>query len=386
MSVRDFVEKDFYAVLGVPKTATAAEIKRAYRKLAREHHPDKNPDDAKAEARFKEVSQAYDVLSDETRRREYDEARDLFAAGVRPGAFGPGGFATDGAGGFDVGDLFGGAGGGLGDVLGNLFGGGRATRAPSRGADLAAEVTVGFPDSLHGLEATVRLPGGAACDVCHGSGAAAGTTPRVCPTCGGHGMVAHNQGGFAFTEPCRDCRGSGRIVDQPCPACGGTGARERLQKIRIPAGVRDGQRLRVRGRGAPGPRGAPRGDLEVTVHVVPHPVFGREGDALTLTLPVTFPEAALGATVTVPTLDGQVTLKIPAGTASGRRLRVKDRGFPVRGGRGGRGPLIVTIDVAVPAKLSPKAREALATFAEETPGDPRAAITAMAGASSAGAS
>lgn len=374
MSARDYMEKDFYQVLGVPKAATPAEIKKAYRGLARKLHPDKNPGDAAAEKRFKEVSEAYDVLSDDSRRKEYDEARALFGGGGfrpgRPGAPGPAGSS------FDLGDLLGGGrtSGGFGDLFGNLFGsGGRP--GPQRGTDIVAEVTVSFAGALHGLEASVRVPGAAGCDVCQGSGAAPGTAPRRCPSCGGSGLVTRNQGGFALSEPCRDCRGTGSIVDTPCPACGGTGRRERMQKIRIPAGVRDGQRLRVRGRGGPaGARGGHPGDLEVTVHVTGHAVFGRDGSALTLTLPVTFPEAALGATVTIPTFDGPVTLKIPAGTTSGRRLRVKDRGFPHAGGRG---PLLVTIEVAVPAKLSRQAKASLESFAAEVHEDPRAHLTAL---------
>ncbi len=391
MSARDYVDKDYYAALGVPKTATAEEVKKAYRKLARQLHPDKNPGDAKAEARFKEVSEAYDVLSDPQRRKEYDEARALFgsggfrASGRTAGAPGPGG-----AGGgftFDLGDLLGnrgasgaGAGGGFGDLFGGLFGAG--TRSPQRGEDLSAEVTVSFADSMRPMEAAVRLPGAAACDTCHGTGAAPGTAPRVCAVCHGTGLTTRNQGAFALSEPCRACRGRGSVVDTPCPDCAGTGRRERVQKIRIPAGVADGQRLRVRGRGGPGVRGGPPGDLEVLVHVSPHPVFGREGSALTLTLPITFPEAALGSTVTVPTLDGPVTLRIPPGTTSGTRLRVRGRGFPQPGGE--RGPLLVTVEVAVPAKLSGKARSALESFAAESREDPRghlAHLLAAGGAS-----
>jgi molecular chaperone DnaJ len=366
MSVRDYVEKDFYAALGVPKDASTAEIKKAYRKLARELHPDKNPGDAKAEDRFKEVSEAYDVLSDDTRRKEYDEARSLFGSGgfrQPPGRGNPGG-----AGGFDLGDLFGGGSGGLGDVFGGMFGGGGGRhRGPARGEDVSASVTVGLPSTLATQEVNVRLPGGAVCDLCMGSGAAPGTSPRTCPTCSGTGMTSSNQGGFAFTAPCTTCRGTGHLVDNPCPRCGGAGTRERVQKVRVPAGVKDGQRLRVRGRGSPGARGGPNGDLEVTVHVAPHQIFGREGDALTVSVPVSFPEAALGATLSVPTLDGPVKVKVPAGTTSGRRLRVKERGFPSRSG--GRGPLLVTIDVAVPQHLSAKAREALEEFAAQTNGD-----------------
>ncbi|MHB8339706.1 MAG: molecular chaperone DnaJ [Mycobacteriales bacterium] len=382
MSARDYVEKDYYAALGVPKTATAAEVKRAYRKLARQLHPDKNPGDSKAEARFKDVSAAYDVLSDDARRKEYDEARALFGSGGFRGPR-PGAAAGGAAGGFpfDLGDLMGNArSGGLGDLFGGLFGG--TGRGPQRGQDLAAEVTISFEDALRGLLTAVRLPGAAACDTCRGLGSAPGTAPRSCATCHGTGLSTRNQGGFALSEPCRDCRGTGSVIDTPCPDCGGTGRRERLQKIRLPAGVSNGQRVRVRGRGTPGARGGPAGDLEVLVHVGTNPVFGRDGAALTLTLPVTFPEAALGATVSVPTLDGPVTLKIPPGTTSGRRLRVKDRGFPVAGG--GRGPLIVTVEVAVPAKLSGKAKSALEAFAAESQEDPRGHLAPLLGAVAGG--
>jgi molecular chaperone DnaJ len=369
MSIRDDVEKDLYATLGVPKDASTAEIKKSYRTLARELHPDKNPGDAKAETRFKEVSSAYDVLSDETRRKEYDEARELFGSGgFRQQARRGNGGAP---GGFDIGDLFGGGAGGLGDVFGGMFGGGGGGRhrGPARGEDVAVAVTVGLPSTLAAQEVNVRLPGGAICDLCLGNGAAPGTAPRTCPTCNGTGMTNSNQGGFAFAEPCVTCRGTGRLVDTPCPKCGGVGTRERVQKIRIPAGVREGQRLRVRGRGSAGARGGPNGDLEVTVHVAPHQIFGREGDALIVTVPVTFAEAALGTTLSVPTLDGPVRVKVPAGTTSGRRLRVKERGFPGRNGV--RGPLLATVEVAVPQRLSSKAREALEAFAAETDDDAR---------------
>ncbi len=375
MSAADNVEKDFYAALGVPKTASAAEIKKAYRKLARELHPDKNPGDDAAEARFKSVSEAYDVLSDDKRRSEYDEARALFGSGVRRPAGGaagnPYGTST-----FDLGDLLGNSGGNLGDVLGGLFGGGRQ-RGGARGEDLSASVTVDLRSTLVAQEVNVRLPGGAPCDVCRGSGAAPGTAPHACTVCGGSGMTTSNQGGFAFAAPCAACRGQGQVVDTPCPACAGTGSRERVQKIRVPAGVRSGQRLRVRGRGTAGARGGPAGDLEVTVRVTTDAVFGRDGDALTLTVPVTFPEAALGTTLRVPTLDGTVTLKVPAGTTSGRRLRVRERGFPGPGGV--RGPLLVTVEVAVPQKLTGKAREALEAYAAEETADPRAHLTDLAG-------
>ncbi len=383
MGPRD-VEKDYYAALGVPKAASAADIKKAYRKLARELHPDKNPDDAKAEARFKDVSEAYDVLSDEARRKEYDEMRALFAngGGRAPGGFG--GRPSGGAGGvpFNLDDLLnqtGGSGsGGFGGLFGDLFT--RAPgRSPRRGDDLMAELTISFDDALRGVEATVRLPGAASCANCAGLGTKPGTVPRTCPTCQGLGVVSRSQGGFALSEPCRDCRGKGSIIDEPCPVCHGSGRQERVQRIRVPAGVVDGQKLRVRGRGVPGDRGGPAGDLEVVVHVNPHAVFGREdGGAVTITVPVTYPEATLGADVRVPTPDGSaVTVRVPPGTSSGRRLRVRGRGAPIAGG--GKGDLLVTIEVSVPSKLSPAARKALEEFAAEHADDPRAHLNPLLG-------
>jgi molecular chaperone DnaJ len=386
VSTRDFLEKDYYKVLGVPKDAPAADIKKAYRKLARTYHPDKNKGDPKAEERFKDISEAYDVLSDDKRRKEYDEARALFGAG---GFRMPGGRGTGGQGGFsfDLGDLLGGAAGragagGLGDVLGGLFGnrpGGTRT-AGRRGADVETEATLGFSDALHGTTVALRLTSEAACAACAGTGARAGTTPRVCPSCEGTGHTSRNAGGFAFAEPCRECRGRGLVVDDPCPVCHGSGRGTSARTIhaRIPAGVRDGQRIRLKGRGAPGERGGPAGDLYVTVHVTGHPVFGRRGDDLTLTVPVTFAEAALGADVRVPTLDGQsVTLKIPPGTPNGRTLRVRGKG--ARRPDGSTGDLLVTVDVSVPQRLDGAAREALQAFAAATKGDdPRTGLFAAA--------
>jgi molecular chaperone DnaJ len=386
MGPRD-VEKDYYAALGVAKTASQADIKKAYRKLARELHPDKNPDDAKAEARFKDVSEAYDVLSDDARRKEYDEMRALFANGGRtPGAFG--GRPTSGAGGvpFNLDDLLnqgggaGGGAGGFGGLFGDLFS--RAPgRGPRRGDDLMAELTISFDDALRGVEVTVRLPGAAACANCAGLGTKPGTVPRTCPTCQGLGVVSRSQGGFALSEPCRDCRGKGSIIDEPCPVCHGTGRQERVQRIRVPAGVADGQKLRVRGRGGAGDRGGPAGDLEVVVHVNPHAVFGREegtAGTVTIVVPVTYPEAALGAEVRVPTPDGAaVTVRVPPGTSSGRRLRVRGRGAPTA--NGGKGDLLVTIEVSVPSKLSPAARKALEDYAAEHSDDPRAHLNPLLG-------
>ena len=394
MSSKDWLEKDFYAVLGVAKSASSDEIKKAYRKLARELHPDKNPGDAKAEARFKEVSEAYGVLSDETRRREYDEARSLFGGGMPGGGF-PGGFRPGGSGAggttFDLNDLFGqgatranpGAGGGLGDLFGGLFGGGRGANtragrsaAASRGADVETEVTLDFPEAVHGVTVPLQLASPAACRTCGGAGARPGTAPRQCPACLGTGLITRNQGAFAFSEPCRECRGTGSVIDDPCPDCRGTGVttQTRTITVKIPAGVNDGQRIRLAGKGVPGERGGPAGDLYVRVHVRAHELFGRKGDDLTLTLPVTFPEAALGTTVRVPTLDGAVTLKIPAGTASGRTFRVRGRGVPKRSG--GAGDLLVTAEVAVPKNLPADAKETLEKYAAAQPDDPRPQITA----------
>ena len=366
MSTRDYVEKDYYAALGVPKDASAGDIKKAYRKLARDLHPDKNPG---GEERFKEVSEAYDVLSDEGKRKEYDEARSLFGSGFRPGSYGGGGVP-----GFDLGDLFaraGGQAGGLGDVFGGLFGGGRTNgRAPRRGADVEADVTLSFADAVRGATVPLRLTTTGPCSTCGGSGAAPGTSPQACSTCQGAGVTSRSQGGFAFSEPCRSCRGSGRTVETPCPGCAGEGraVQGKTLNVRIPAGVSDGSKVRLAGRGGTGERGGPSGDLMVHVHVSPHKVFGRKDDHVTVTVPVTFPEAALGANVSVPTLDGPVTLKIPAGTTSGRTFRVRGRGVP------GKGDLLATVEVAVPQKLSNEAKKALQDFAAAAPEDPRAEL------------
>jgi molecular chaperone DnaJ len=381
VSAREWLEKDFYAELGVSSTASADEIKRAYRKLARELHPDANPGDTRAEARFKSVSEAYGVLSDADKRKQYDEARALFNGGFRPGG---GGFG--GPGGFDLGDLFGSGGarggdvGGLGDLLGGLFGGrggmaGAGAGRPRRGTDVETEVRIDFAEAVHGATVPLRIASPSSCGSCGGTGARAGTIPRACPTCGGTGLVTRNQGAFAFSEPCRDCRGTGRIIDDPCAECAGRGVsnRHRTLTMRIPPGVADGQKIRLAGQGEPGMRGAPAGDLYVLVHVTPHPVFGRSGDDLTLTVPVSFPELVSGTTLTVPTMDGSVKLKVPAGTNSGRTLRVRGKGITRRDGRSG--DLLVTLQVVVPTKLDRKAKDALDSYAKATAGDdPRAEL------------
>jgi molecular chaperone DnaJ len=382
VSTKDFLEKDYYKTLGVSKTAKADEIKKSYRKLARKYHPDANKGDPKAEERFKEISEAYNTLSDEKRRKEYDDARSLFGGGGfrRPGPGGAGG----GFGGFDLGDLFGstgtetgtGAGGGrLGDLLGGMFGGStRGTQPrPRRGADVETESTLGFGDAIDGVTVSLRLTGEAPCPTCHGTGAKSGTVPRVCPTCQGTGQTSQNLGSFAFSEPCKECRGRGLVVDDPCPDCSGSGRAMSTRTIqaRIPAGVADGQRIKLKGKGAPGERGGPAGDLYVRIHVKPHPVFGRSGHNLTVTVPVTFPEAALGAEIKVPAMRGApVSVRIPAGTPNGRTFRVRGKG--VRRSDGTNGDLLVTVSVEVPQKLNGQAREALDHFREATAGeDPR---------------
>jgi molecular chaperone DnaJ len=372
---REWFEKDYYRVLGVSDTASQKDIKSAYRKLSRQYHPDTNPGDKAAEERFKEVSAAYDVVGDPERRKEYDEVRKLGPAGGMFGG-GPGGPGGP-AGGFRFEDM-----GDIGDVLGGLFGRGRRGGAaggpgrgtgPHRGQDLDAELHLDFDDAVQGLTTTIHLTSEAACSTCHGSGARPGTTPHTCPQCAGRGVLDDNQGFFSFSQPCPNCGGQGYVIDDPCPTCRGTGVehRPREVKVRLPAGVADGQRIRLKGRGGPGRNGGPPGDLYVTARVGAHQLFGRRGDDLTLAVPVTFPEAALGADIRVPTLEGgSVTVRIPPGTRSGRTLRVKGRGVP---GRKKTGDLLVTIEVAVPQQLSDDERKAVEALAAAADGrSPRA--------------
>ena len=383
MAQREWVEKDFYKELGVSSEASADEIKRAYRKLARDLHPDTNPDPAAAD-RFKAVSEAHSVLSDPAKRKEYDETRRLFAGGgLGRGRFSGGnfgGFGADGAE-FNLNDLFDAAGqtGGanIGDLFGGLFGRGAQPRPsrPRRGNDLETETELSFMEATKGVAMPLRLTSPAPCTNCHGSGARPGTSPKVCPNCNGSGVVSRNQGAFGFSEPCTECRGSGSIIEHPCSECKGTGVttRTRTINVRIPPGVEDGQRIRLAGQGEAGLRGAPSGDLYVTVHVRTDKVFGRDGDDLTVTVPVSFHELALGTTLSVPTLEGKVGVRVPKGTSDGRILRVRGRGVPKRSG--GHGDLLVTVKVAVPPNLEGEAQEALETYAkaERASGfDPRA--------------
>ena len=384
MSTKDWLEKDYYKILGVSKDAKPEEIKKAFRKIARENHPDAKPGDKKAEAKFKEASEANSVLSDPKKRKEYDEQRSLFGSGFRfPGAGGtrPGGFGAPG--GPSMEDLFRNATSGnqdISDLFGGLFGGTtsrRTTRNPRRGTDIEGEVSIDFTQAVEGTTVAMQTVSDAPCSSCRGTGAKAGTVPKVCTTCQGSGMKeSQTSGGFAIAEPCPDCRGRGLVVDDPCPDCSGSGrARStNTMQVRVPAGVTDGQRIRIKGKGGAGENGGPPGDLYVLVNVRPHPVFGRKGDNLTLVVPVTFPEAALGADIEVPTLNGpRVRLRIPAGTPNGRTFRVRGKG--VRKANGDHGDLLVTVDVQVPSSLSAEAEAALKAYAEAVgASDPRAGL------------
>jgi molecular chaperone DnaJ len=359
---RQWFEKDFYKVLGVSDTATEKEITRAYRKLAKEHHPDAG---SGSEDRFKEVSAAYDVLGDAAKRKEYDEVRRLGPMGGMGPMGGPGGPGS-GFSSFRVEDI--------GDLFGGLFNRGRRGQptGPQRGQDVEAGLHLSFDDAVNGITATVNVTSDAACSACHGTGAAAGTSPVICPTCGGRGVTDDNQGFFSFSQPCRNCAGTGMKVETPCRNCGGSGVehRPRQVKVRVPAGVADGQRIRVKGRGGAGANGGPSGDLYVVVSVAPHELFGRSsnGKDLTLTVPVTFAEAALGATVKVPTLDAPVSVRIPAGTRSGKTFRVRGHGVPASSGAG---DLLVTVEVQVPEALDDAQRAAVEQLATAFPESPR---------------
>ncbi len=375
MTNADWARKDFYKTLGVKKDASADEIKKAYRKLARENHPDSNPGDAAKHERFKEVAEAYDVIGDPERRKQYDQMRSVAGGfGGFPGGFG-GGRGGGAGGGFDINDLLRDqAGGGLGDLFGGLFGGGRGRtqQTPRRGPDVETEATIGFVEAVEGVTISLRLSSDAPCGTCNGTGGKPGTTPRICPECDGAGMVAASAGGaFTLNETCPRCAGRQLVYDEACPTCAGSGRGQSTRTIqaRIPAGVKDGQRIRLRGKGGAGERGGSPGDLYVTVKVTPHPIFGRSGDNLTLTVPVSFDEAALGAEIKVPTLGGSpVTLRIPAGTPNGRTFRVRGKGLAGKDARGTprTGDLLVTVEVHVPATLNAEARAALEAYREAT--------------------
>ena len=372
----DWATKDFYQVLGVGKDATADEIKKAYRKLARANHPDSNPGDTAKHDTFKAVAEAYDVVGDAAKRKKYDEFRQLQSTGGFGTGMGGGGF---GQGGFDINDLLrdrAGAGGGFGDLFGDMFGGGRGRtqQQPRRtkGADVETTATIGFVDALEGVTISLRLTSDAACPTCQGTGGKPGTRPHVCPECEGAGFVVAGVGGaFSINETCPSCGGRQLVYDEACPTCHGSGRGTSARSIqaRIPAGVKDGQRIRLRGKGAPGENGGPAGDLFVSVKVNGHRIFGRKGDNLTLDVPVSFDEAALGADIKVPTLSGApVTLKIPAGTPNGRTFRVRGKG--ARRTDGTMGDLLATVHVHVPAVLDPPAREAVESYRAAMAGKP----------------
>jgi molecular chaperone DnaJ len=338
--------KNLYDVLGVPKNASADDIKKAYRKLARENHPDKNPGDSDAETRFKEVQAAYDVLKDPEKRKQYD------AFGANGARAGQGGFN------FDFGDL-----GDLGDLFGGLFG--QRSQRPQRergrrGADVEALVNISFDDSLRGAQVQVPVELETACSECHGSGAKPGTSPRICPECNGRGVVSESQGLFALSQPCPRCRGNGTVIEDPCPKCNGSGRERRTKRytVKIPAGVKDGTRIRLKGKGEAGYGGAAAGDLFVVTHVEPSPIYERRGNDLVVTVPISFSDAALGATVEVPTPDGAVSLKVPAGSEDGKLLRIRGRGAPKLSG-GGKGDVLARLKLEVPKRLNKKQRELL---------------------------
>ncbi len=371
----DWLTKDFYQVLGVGKEASADEIKKAYRKLARANHPDSNPGDTAKHDRFKQVAEAYDVVGDTEKRKKYDEMRALgpAMAGGRGAGFG------GGAGGFDINDLLRDRAGGFGDMFGDLFGGaaggGRARSQaprPSRGGDVETSATISFTDAMDGVTISLRLSSDAPCGTCNGTGGKPGTKPHICPTCEGAGFVVSSVGGaFSLNETCPGCGGRQLVYDEACPTCHGSGRglSARTIQARIPAGVKDGQRIRLRGKGGAGENGGPAGDLYVSVKVAAHRLFGRKGDNLTLDVPVSFDEAALGADIKIPTLTGSpVTLKIPAGTPNGRTFRVRGKGAQKSDGT--RGDLLATVEVQVPGHLDATAREAVEAYRAATAGRP----------------
>jgi molecular chaperone DnaJ len=372
---REWLEKDYYKVLGVSKDASDKDIARAYRKLAKQYHPDAHPG---SEDRFKEISAAYDVIGDTSKRKEYDEVRSLSEKGLAGNPFAGAGAAGNGGvnfSNFGMDDL--------GDLLGNIFGrAGRRARpsaggagpqgaalGPQRGQDIEAELHLSFADAVRGVTTSVNITSDAPCSTCGGSGAAPGTKPTPCSVCGGRGVVNENQGMFSFSHPCTACGGAGMRVEKPCPACHGRGTERRARQVkaRIPAGVENGQRIRLPHRGGAGRAGGPAGDLYVIVRVTPDPVFSQKGRDLQVKVPITFAEAALGTTVSVPTLDGNpVSLKVPAGTRSGRVFRVRGHGVPVAGRPG---DLLVSFDIDVPTKLSAEQKRAVEAFAKASASD-----------------
>jgi molecular chaperone DnaJ len=365
--------EDLYKVLGVSKKASDEEIKKAYRRLARKYHPDRNPDDPKSEERFKEVQSAYDTLSDPEKRKQYDAGGMFSGFGQRPGGGG-------------AGAPFGGAGGGfgdLGDIFSNIFsrGGGRTHTEQVRGRDLETETRLSFDQAVKGTQVSVTVPKAESCPTCHGSGAKPGTRPVTCPRCEGRGIDAQSQGFFSISQPCPQCGGSGEIIEDPCPTCGGSGLTQQTKRYRvnIPAGVRDGTRIRLAGKGEAAPRGGQPGDLYVVTRVAESPVFKRlDGGNLEVRVPITVTEALQGATIEVPTLEGTKKIKVPQGTRHGTVQRLRGEGAPKRGGQG-RGDMRYRLEIEMPQKLSGEQREAVQRLAETMNGDdPRADLLARA--------
>ncbi len=339
--------RDLYSVLGVSREATADEIKRAYRKLARKYHPDRNQGDKDSEERFKEVQEAYDTLSDPEKRKQYD-AGGMFS-GFGPRGFSGGGFTSD-----------------LGDIFSTVFGRrGGARQAPATGRDLETEVRLSFEQAMEGVEVAVTVPKQATCPTCRGSGAKPGTSPIVCPRCGGRGIDTESQGFFSISQPCPRCGGRGEVIESPCETCAGSGLtmQRKRYRVRVPAGIRDGSRIRVAGKGEDGPRGGPPGDLYVTTRVSPSPVFKQRADGnLEVTVPITIAEAIQGATVEVPTLGGTKRIRVPAGTQHGTVQRLRGEGPPKPGGRG-RGDILYRLEIEVPRDLTREQKDALGDFA-----------------------
>jgi molecular chaperone DnaJ len=368
---------DYYKTLGVDKKATPEEIKKAYRKLARKYHPDQNPDDKQAEARFKELSQAHDVLGDPEKRKQYDSGSGPFATGAGPG----GGFGGFGNFDFDASSM--------GDILSNLFGGstsGRRVRTKPRaekGADLEAQVSITFDQAVSGAQVPLQVPMHASCPTCHGTGAKPGTAPSVCPRCEGRGIETQGQGMFSISQPCSLCGGTGTVIEDPCPTCGGAGAVRTVKRLRvnIPAGVRDGSRIRLAGKGEPGRNGGPHGDLYLITNVSPSPLFTRKGEHLEVEVPLSIPEALRGADVQVPTLSGTKTLRVKPGTASGTVQRLRGEGPPKLGGKE-KGDIHYRFVIDVPQHLSKEQESAIEELSKTLGGDPRAGLFANNGASS----
>jgi molecular chaperone DnaJ len=369
---------DYYKVLSVGKNASDEEIKKAYRKLARQYHPDTNAGDKQAEERFKEISQAHDVLSDPDKRKAYDRGTGAFGGFGMPGGFDPSSFS-----------------GGFGDILSNLFGqsggaGGRGAggagsvrggpQRAARGRDLETEVSLSFDDAVSGVQVPLAVPTSQPCPTCQGSGAKPGTSPRVCPVCNGRGLEAQSQGIFSMSQPCSNCHGSGTVIDDPCTTCGGSGAQRsvRRMKVNIPAGVRDGSRIRLAGKGEPGLRGAEPGDLYVITRVSDSAVFKRNGDNLEVEVPLTIPEALQGAVIEVPTLNGSKRLRVPHGTKHGTVQRLRGEGPPRLNGKG-RGDIHYRFVLDVPASLSPEQSEAVDRLSLVMDGNPRERLFASSG-------